>query len=994
MKKVAFFVMALMCGVGMTNAAERSAKSITRTTTAQNTVERTTSQKTSSEKNNRNTAAGITARTTTTQRSAARTATTARAARSATVARATTNPVARSATPTTSRARNTTNPSIVRSATRPARATVSLNVAQSNTFGTGYNTCRDAYFTCMDQFCGTANDTYRRCICSTKLSEIKSRERALSQASDQLQDFKNLNLAVIDKTAAEVKAMTSASAGEFTQSISKDKSNSATQLAGISEVLSKTKNKSLSTQGTVDIAGDINAIWATTDLTGGANIANLTGEALYNAVHAQCASMVVDKCPSTEIQTMVVSAYGMYIENDCSLLINALDKKLTAANGTIRDAERELGLARLENYNAHNSSAINECIAQVRQDITANTACGADYVHCLDVTGRYLNHDTGAPIYSPQFYQLETQISLSGDILTNQTNRLLVAELNKKRIFAERGLDTCRDLADEVWDEFMRQAITEIYQGQQERVRLVKNECLDVVNACYDEQSQSLKDFSNIDDQLLLGSRLELSEQMCQEKLEACSNLYGGGTHGMGELLTAMHEITNQKIAQQCLTTLQNYAKELCAVPSNDTLHAYPFACRVYAPGDQQYSIINNGACNAKTNNSSNNTGSSITIPPTRGDDGSGGGSSGGGSSGGGSSGGGSTTGGYVCPTQKTYTSCAAGYYMMLNGRYNGTPTAGNTCQPCNSNCTCAGGTAKPVCEDTSEPIIDTECGADYVGSLYHKMVRYALQACVRPSETSNLLPSTVQQDVNIAMDQIRADMARILSAECDRLGGLWVDTVWQDTKTDCDMLPTAEQEACLADIENGVLFPEKTPDGYHDITGNTLYKRFYDETSANTKWGYCATDDNIVMVAPTSATGSGSTSGGSGNSGGGSSGGGSSSDGSSGGGNGPELNCTAGEEVTMTLINTNKADCCPDGAISPETQTITAICGESPTWPAGVARATCSTNPNCKLGLYSTLSYTETAPAGIFFWPDTSPTLCDGPQTIYSFWYDDTATE
>ncbi|MBP3340709.1 MAG: hypothetical protein J6L47_03530, partial [Alphaproteobacteria bacterium] len=220
--------------------------------------------------------------------------------------------------------------------------------------------------------------------------------------------------------------------------------------------------------------------------------------------------------------------------------------------------------------------------------------------------------------------------------------------------------------------------------------------------------------------------------------------------------------------------------------------------------------------------------------------------------------------------------------------------------------------------------------------------------------------------------------------AECDRLGGLWIDTVWQDTKTDCDLLPTAEQKACLADIENGVLFPERTPDGYHDITGNTLYKRFYDETSANTKWGYCATDDNIVMVAPTSATGSGSTSGGSGNSGGG----------SSGGGNGPELNCTAGEEVTMTLINTNKADCCPDGAISPETQTVTAICGESPTWPAGVARATCSTNPNCKLGLYSTLSYTETAPAGIFFWPDTSPTLCDGPQTIYSFWYDDTKTE
>lgn len=850
MKKIVFFVTALICGVGITNAAERGANSITRAATTQNTIERTTTKTASDNQTGRNTTNNIAARTAT-KRSVARTTTTARSARSATIARAATT--ARSVNPptTTSRARDTNTPSVVRSATRPARATVTLNVAQSNTFGTGYNTCRDAYFTCMDQFCGTANDTYRRCICSTKLSEIQSRERALSQASDQLQDFKNLNLAVIDKTAAEVKAMTSASAGEYTQSISKDKSDSATQLAGISEVLSKTKNKSLSTQGTLDIAGDINAIWATTDLTGGANISNLTGEALYNAVHAQCASMVIDKCPNTEIQTMVVSAYGMYIENDCSLLINELDKKLTTANGTIRDAERELGLARLENYNAHNSTEINECIAQVRQDITANTACGPDYVHCLDVTGRYLNYDTGAPIYSPQFYQLETQISLSGDILTNQANRLLVAELNKKRIFATRGLDTCRDLADDVWDEFMRQAITEIYQGQQERVRQVKNECLDVVNACYDEQSQSLKDFSNVDEQLLLGSRLELSEQMCQEKLEACSNLYGGGTHGMGELLTAMHEITNQKIAQQCLATLQSYAKELCAVPSNDTLHAYPFACRVYAPGDQQYSTVNGGACNAKTNNSSNNTGASVVLPPTRVPDDDPDGTppppSGGG-----------TTGGYVCPTLKQYTSCASGYYMTLNGRYNGTPTIGNSCQPCNSNCTCAGGTDAPDCKDTSEPIVDAECGDDYVGSLYHKMVRYALQACVRPSETSNLLPATVQQDVNIAMDQIRIDMARVLSTECDRLGGLWIDTVWQDTKTDCDMLPESEQDACLADIESGILFPDKTPDGYHDTTGHTLYKKFYDETSANTKWGYCATDDNIITttVATTNNTG------------------------------------------------------------------------------------------------------------------------------------------
>ena len=42
-------------------------------------------------------------------------------------------------------------------------------VATTKTFGTNYNSCRDAYFSCMDQFCATLNEDYRRCVCSSKL---------------------------------------------------------------------------------------------------------------------------------------------------------------------------------------------------------------------------------------------------------------------------------------------------------------------------------------------------------------------------------------------------------------------------------------------------------------------------------------------------------------------------------------------------------------------------------------------------------------------------------------------------------------------------------------------------------------------------------------------------------------------------------------------------------------------------------------------------------
>ena len=469
-------------------------------------------------------------------------------------------------------------------------------------FGQGYDTCRDAYFTCMDQFCANIDETYRRCICSSRLNEIKQKKSALNQTSDSLTEFHDLNLDVIKKSAAEVKAMTSATTGEQIATSVTDKSESAQQLSAISDVLAKTKSKSLSTSGTLDAGGDIKSIWSTTDLANGANIANLTGETLYNAVNAQCSEMVANQCPTGTLN-MVISAYGMYIENDCSALSNNLSKQKNSAHASIRETEREMGTARIENYDAHNSLSINDCINSVRQDLTAQTACGPNFIHCLDVTGLYLNIDTGEPIYTKNFYNLANQISLSGNILNNQTNHMVVNILNSKKIFAQKSLDKCRDLSNDSWDEFMRQAIIEIHQQQQEKIRTVKNECLGVVNQCYDTQTNQLKDFTNIKDKTLLGLNLETVEDLCREKLDTCSNLYGGGPEGLSALVNNMRDIVNQRIVAECQNLLTEFSKNLCAVQSTDTIHSYPYTCRVYTPGEQTYAA--KAICNANDTSAS-----------------------------------------------------------------------------------------------------------------------------------------------------------------------------------------------------------------------------------------------------------------------------------------------------------------------------------------------------------------------------------------------------
>lgn len=746
MKKIILFILGITICNGTVDAAVRDTSSLSRSGATPARV----STRNSTQKSQRN-VISRTGTTNTISRTLENTRNTSSVPRATNARTGTslTKTNIRSVTPATKSQTSTrrTSQTISRAATKQKQHTTArsaiISPSTDSSFGTGYTACRDAYFTCMDQFCASANESYRRCICSSKLTEIQSRERALSQSSTQIQDFKDLNIDVITKTGAEVTAMLSATDGEIAQANAKDTSDSAKQLSNITSVLSGTKTKSLSTQGKLDIAGDINQIWAASDLTGGANIINLTGEPLYNAVHAQCMEMAAPSCPDESIQKMVMSAYGMYIENDCSLLINTLDDKLTAANATIRDTEREMQNARLENYNSHNSTSINDCIAQVRQDITANTACGTDYVHCLDITGKYLNYETGEPIYSSDFFELETALSLSGDVLKNQTNRPFINKLDKMRVFASRGLDTCRDLSNDVWDEFLRQAITEIYQGQQKRIRQVKDECLDAVNQCYDKQQESLKDFSDIAAEKVLGSRLELSEQLCQEKLNTCSNLYGGGPTGMQELVDAMYDITTQQISQQCLASLEKFAIEKCTPSSYDTLHAYPYACRVYAPGEQRFATI--PGCNK------NRTGYPETFSPiTR------------------------EKPNYIC-TSKNYTSCNYGFYLKETGTTYNNITI-RICAPCPEDDLCLGGENPP--ESQNKESKQVACG-NYPGSLYQQLVDYARQTCLRPSQSTDpdsVLPTEIIADINVIMGKIHLDMANELSKECERQGGLWIN--------------------------------------------------------------------------------------------------------------------------------------------------------------------------------------------------------------------------
>ncbi|MBR6597946.1 MAG: hypothetical protein IKK76_00925 [Alphaproteobacteria bacterium] len=542
--------------------------------------------------------------------------------------------VARSAAPVAARAATVRGGNAARSAApvasgvaraaTTARATAVFNDVSK--IGGGYAACREAYATCMDQFCANANDTYRRCYCSARFTEFRDTEYALDEARQLLQQFEDNSLNAIDKTAAEVNAMYSATVGEA--AIKKDTSLAQKTLNEIGDLLSgKKKASTVAATSTtslgvmsLDFSSSLDDVWGGGS-GGGAfssifessatDMSSLEGANLYNAANKQCMQVIKESCESSAVLNMASSAYGIMVTQDCNAYERALDRKREEVLGVVRVAEKTLRQARLEEYRAHNSADVNECLSRVREAILQDTACGDNYYRCLDYTGKYINLSTGEPIYTPELLNLTSLINLD-DGYVGRSNAAAPAGgfdsfLDERRIYAESALDSCRDIADTVWFEFKRAAKIEIEQAQNEKIEEIKASCMETVRECYDTQSNHLKSFDDTTAQVSGGLAAYAAQQMCVDKLLSCANLYGNETCnvtvtngkvafdttakgcGMAALLDYANTVDAVRVAEGCTAAIEKYVTDTCT-PTGDG--AYPWNCRTLSQSDLRKSIM------------------------------------------------------------------------------------------------------------------------------------------------------------------------------------------------------------------------------------------------------------------------------------------------------------------------------------------------------------------------------------------------------------------
>ncbi len=485
-----------------------------------------------------------------------------------------------------------------------ARATAVFN--DISKIGGGYSQCRDSYATCMDQFCANANDTFRRCFCSSRFTEFRETEEMLDQVKVLLQRFEDNNLNAVDKTAAEVNAMYTATVGEA--AIKNDVSGAQSILNEIGDLLSGKKKASSGADepaGLMNISFDLdmdnlwgseNSLFDSGNGRGTTDMSQMEGIELYNTSNKQCLEIVKDSCQSDAVLNMATSAYNIMITQDCNLYEKKIDSQKQAVEDTVRQAEKYLREARLDEYRAHNSQDVNECITKVKDAMGQDMACGENYKRCLDFTGRYVEQTSGQLIYSKNLYELTDEIVLDGSYDVLAANKKFDTGLESKKMYAEQARDSCRDKADIVWNEYKRTALIEIAQAQDAAIEEVKSECVTTMRECYDSQTGQLKEMDTTKAQVTGAIAVSAARTMCAEKVSACAALYGNGKCqfngnridinsarecGIESLIAFVDTVDAAKIGEACTAALSKYVNdELCAPASGETDKKSPWGCR------------------------------------------------------------------------------------------------------------------------------------------------------------------------------------------------------------------------------------------------------------------------------------------------------------------------------------------------------------------------------------------------------------------------------
>ncbi len=616
-----------ICGVAVADDAD-TARAATRRTSGPATPATTTTRQKSATTTTATSRGGagaksISARTTTTRdgtvisdKSRRADTTTARTgatvtARTATVQPRITQPATSARTATNTAQRTTgarTATSAARVAITPARSAARANtIARSGTInqslrdeilGRDYKSCRTVFYECMDEFCANKDSQLKRCACSSRIHEFDRVKKQLSNAEDKMLEF-NQRLLTVNMDKEDAAALFTATEGELAFNSTKDTSDSKKILDEISKKLKTDSTDSSFNQNlsAISLSLNMDSAFDSVDSLMGVDTSSKEGVALYNAALPVCREMAAEVCDEDSLN-LAITGYQMAIEQDCTTVSKSYSSQVDQARDKIREGGALLDMSRLDIYQKRNSDDILTCKKKMLAQLSDTSVCGENLGRCLDMTGRYIDPTTGQAFLTDSLGNLANLIVRpdgNQSWTTAPGNAAFAQYLQSKKKYLEPAMENCQDIADNVWDAFIEDALAQIKLAQESKLEEVRQSCTTLTTQCLSDTAKSLEDFDARALSTFGVAADKTVNAMCASVKNACTALLettGGDTDWVGGMTQIATEKTYDTIIQTC-----REVGRACIIQACKSVSGNFGLCESMETSINRKSIINRTSC-------------------------------------------------------------------------------------------------------------------------------------------------------------------------------------------------------------------------------------------------------------------------------------------------------------------------------------------------------------------------------------------------------------
>lgn len=459
--------------------------------------------------------------------------------------------------------------------------------------------CREIYYDCMDEFCANKDAVLKRCACSARTREFDSTKKNLSEVEDKMLAF-NQRLLTVNMDKEDAEALYKATEGElaFNQ---KDTSQSKKMLDEIAKKLNTSFDdsnfdRSLSP---ISLSLNVDAAFDSIDSLQGAATTLKTGTKLYAAALPVCREMAREVCTDDDL-TIAESGYQMIIEQDCNTVAKSYQAQVDQARERVREGSALLDMSRLDIHQKRNSDDTLTCKKKMLDMLTDSSVCGSDMGKCLDVSGRYIDPSTGEAFLTENLVQINNLITRpTGDQTWTSApgNSVFVSYLNSKKKFLEPAMENCQDIANNVWNEFLEDALAQIKLAQEAKLEDMRQSCTAITTKCLTDTAKSLSDFDARALSIFGVKADKTVTAMCSDVTNACSALLksSGSTDGE-QWVGGMTEITNANTYETILNTCREVGRA-CIVQVCSSTSGNFGLCESIQSSVNRKSIINRTAC-------------------------------------------------------------------------------------------------------------------------------------------------------------------------------------------------------------------------------------------------------------------------------------------------------------------------------------------------------------------------------------------------------------